>query len=142
MIPVSWPRSWIWKANPSWHQSFFILFFTRILFFNFILQYQVYLKLGFMIFFAFLSMRLSRSHNLGRRFSRLVQVNSRFFFSCLWRLNMFSVLSFNIWLVWELDFIFFFLFFFLLGYLICIIQLVGFDKLTRVCWVFFKVLFY
>jgi hypothetical protein len=111
MIPVSWPRSWIWKANPSWHQSFFILFFTRILFFNFILQYQVYLKLGFMIFFAFLSMRLSRSHNLGRRFSRLVQVNSRFFFSCLWRLNMFSVLSFNIWLVWELDFIFCFLIF-------------------------------
>jgi hypothetical protein len=64
-------------------------------FFNFIFQYYIDLGLNFIICFNLISIELSRSHDLDRRFGRLTRVYpSHFFGSFL--IDVFLISSFNI----------------------------------------------
>jgi len=63
----------------GWHQLFsFTYFFSSH-------NLTLFFKLGFMIFFNFLSIGLSQSHNLTHKFGWLTRANLCIFF-CLWLL--------------------------------------------------------
>jgi hypothetical protein len=59
----------------------FLYFFLLIFSFYFILQYFVELKLNFIIFFIFLSIRSFQSHYSSHEFDRLIQIHLSYFFS-------------------------------------------------------------
>jgi len=64
--------------------------------------------MGFVIFFIFFSIRLSRSNELGREFDELTQVNLTLFMESVFFLNrnfnLFSILSLNILFFFKLIF--------------------------------------
>jgi hypothetical protein len=125
VIPVSWPKSRVWKINLGWYWFLFFFNLFSILIFFLISSFK-FIFVGnwvswFYLFFFFI--RLIWSHDLGCRFSGLPKVDSGLFWSFF-----FSISSFNTWLVWELSFIISFLFFLLLGYSFCMIKPIGFSK--------------
>ena len=85
----------------GWHQLFsFTYFFSSH-------NLTLFFKLGFMIFFNFLSIGLSQSHNLTHKFGWLTRANLCIFFLFMIAIFLsfffidyfFSISSFNFWLV-------------------------------------------
>jgi hypothetical protein len=86
--------------------SYFLCFFNRYFFFNFIFQHRVNWELSFIYIYIFnlFSIVLSWSHDLDGGFDKLTRVNLGHFFNWFF----FSSFILQYWVYWELSFIIYF----------------------------------
>ena len=89
-----------WQVN-SVDSSFFFVFFSLTIFFNFIIKYWI-------DYFYLLSMRLSRFYDLDHMFSKLTFIDSGLFIVSCFQINFFLISTFNNEFIEKLDFINFF----------------------------------
>jgi hypothetical protein len=131
VIPILWPKSWLWQGNIGLSEFFFFCLFVFYevilvswpiswvwrfnqvdlslflylyfidLFFNFILQHWVDWELSFILYFNLLFMELSESHDLGHGFDMLTQVDLDYLF-------FFFNFILQYWVDWEWGFIIYF----------------------------------
>jgi len=71
VIPISWPKFWVWKVNSSG----FFLFFFNLFFFQFCYLTLDWLKINLHNLFWFIFIGLSWSHDSDCRYDMLFRAN-------------------------------------------------------------------